>query len=192
MRSTNQYLHTQIVSSRNLNRGRRTLHTSDPANMAGVSYTKGVVSHFGEISAEELAKLKDEIRPCFIELDCNLRVLGSQLGLKTSELNDLDRRSERDRTDFKELLLDECFKKEKIVSWHQFVTVLEKPALAQNSITKDIRSRFLRQYSSESDSSLPSPMSIQSAHPGLSSLEASFSSRMEVETGGKYKSSYFI
>jgi hypothetical protein len=137
--------------------------------------------------SEELERLKDEIRPYFKKIRCNLRVLGSQLGLEPSELNDLDHRSEREGTDLRELLLEECFKKEKITSWHQFVTVLEKPALAQNSIVKDIRSRFLdlRQYSgrSESDSSLPSPMSVQSASPGFSSLEASFSSRMEIETG---------
>ena len=83
------------------------------------------------------------------------------LGLEPSEVNELDRRSEREGTDIIELLLEECFKKEKIKSWHQFVTVLEKPALAQNNIVKDIRSRFLRQCSSESDSSLPSPMSVQ-------------------------------
>ena len=92
--------------------------------MAGASYVSGAVSHvIGETSTEEMAKLKDEIHPYFIELDCNLRVLGSQLGLKTSELNNLDRRSEREGTDLKELLLDECFKKEKITSWLQFVTV---------------------------------------------------------------------
>lgn len=133
--------------------------------------------------SEELDRLKDEIRPYFKTVGCNLRVLGSQLGLEPSELNDLDRRAARERTDLTELLLEECFKKEKITSWHEFVTVLEKPALAENSIAKDIRSRFLRQYSgSESDSSLPSPMSVQSASR---SLEASFSSRMEIETGRK-------
>ena len=151
--------------------------------MAGVLYAHEAASRFGEVS-EEMDKLKDEIRPYFKKVGCNLRVLGSQLGLEPSELNDLDRRSEREGTDIVELLLEECFKKEKIKSWHQFVNVIEKPALAQNNIVKDIRSRFLRQCSSESDSSLPSPMSVQSASgPGFSSLEASFSSRMEIETG---------
>lgn len=152
--------------------------------MAGESYADGAVPYLGSIS-EELDKLKDEIRPYFKKVGCNHRVLGSQLGLEPSELNDLDRRSEREGTDLIELLLEECFKKEKITSWHQFVTVLEKPALAQNNIVKDIRSRYLRQHSSESDSSLPSPMSVQSAGPGFSSLEASFSSRMEIESGRK-------
>ena len=151
--------------------------------MAGMLNTNGAASRIGDVS-EELDKLKDEIRPYFRKVGCNLRVLGSQLGLEPSELNELDRRSEREGTDIIELLLEECFKKEKIKSWYQFVTVLEKPALAQNNIVKDIRSRFLRQCSSESDSSLPSPMSVQSAGgPGFSSLEASFSSRLEIETG---------
>ena len=134
--------------------------------MAEVSYTSRALTE------EEISKLKDEIRHYFIEVDCNLRVLGSQLGLKTSELNELDRLSEQARTDFKELLFEKCFEKEKIMSWHQFVAVLEKPALGQRRITKEIKSRFLMRQPTDSRSPR---------------LKASFSSRIEIETGGSYK-----
>ena len=85
---------------------------------------------------------KEDIRPYFTTIDCSLRALGSQFDLDQGKLSDLERRSAQTSTDLRELLLDECFKQEKIKSWQQFVTVLEKPALGQRSIADEIRKKF--------------------------------------------------
>lgn len=92
---------------------------------------------------------KEDVRPYFTMIDCSLRVLGSQFGLDPSKLTDLERCSAP--ADLRQLLLDECFRQEKITSWHQFVTVLEKPALNQKSIANRIRKRFGGQLFSRQD-----------------------------------------
>jgi hypothetical protein len=104
---------------------------------------------------------KEDVRRYFSEVTCNLRVLGSQLGLKPYELDDL---SLRKQSDSRQILVDECFNKDKIRSWQQLVDVLERPALNQGAIAKKIRGKFLRQSSLESaassrTSSLQSPLS---------------------------------
>ena len=83
----------------------------------------------------------EEIRPYFSELTCNLRVLGSQLGLEPYELDDL-RLHRHGQGDARQRLLEECFKKEKITSWQQFVSVLEKPALAQMAVADRIKLKY--------------------------------------------------
>lgn len=82
----------------------------------------------------------EDVRPYFSELTCNLRVLGSQLRLEPYELDDLW--SQRP-SNVRQRLLEECFKKEKIESWQQFVDVLEKPAINQQAIAEKIRERYL-------------------------------------------------
>ena len=132
-------------------------------------------------------KLKEEIRPYFEKIDCSLRVLGSQFGLEPSELTDLERQSAQN---LRQLLLNKCFSKEKITSMEQFASVLDKPALKQYGIARDIRKRFgpSRQFSMDSTtSSIQSMASCMSPTQSFtSSMEASFSSSTEVKTGSMY------
>ena len=107
-------------------------------------------------------------------MTCNLRVLGSQLGLEPYELDDL---SLREQSDPRQILVDECFNKDKITSWQQLADVLERPALDQWAIAEKIRGEFLRQSSLESAASsgmsLPqsplSPMEISGRRKQMSS-----------------------
>ena len=138
----------------------------------------------------EMRKLKEDVRPYFVRIDCSLRVLGSQFGLEPSELTDLERSSTNMSTDLRQLLLDKCFNKEKITSLEQFASVLEKPALNQTGLAKEIRNRlsFGRQISMESaTSSIASAASVTSPFLSLtSSMEASMSLTVEtVKSGSK-------
>ena len=132
---------------------------------------------------------KEDIWPYFVKIDCSLRVLGSQFGIEPSKLTDLERRSGQALMDFRQLLLDECFKLEKITSWHQFVTVLEKPIVNEQSIADDIRSRFhmSRQVSMDSGTSSTTATTPMSPLQSLSSMEVSgsFSSSVGTKTGSK-------
>ena len=92
----------------------------------------------------EVPVVKDDVRQLFSELTCNLRVLGSQLGLEPYEIDDLRL---REQSDPRQILVDECFKKEKITSWQQLVDVLKKPSLTQQAIANKIKLKFLRQSS---------------------------------------------
>ena len=105
----------------------------------------------GEISTSPVQGItKEDVRRYFSEVTCNLRVLGSQLGLEPYELDDLGLQKQSDP---RQILVNECFKKEKIVSWQQLVDVLEKPALNQGAIANKIKRKYLRQSSSESTTS---------------------------------------
>ena len=123
----------------------------------------------GESSTSPLHGVtKEDVRQYFSEVTCNLRVLGSQLGLKPYELDDLRL---REQSDPRQILVDECFNKDKITSWQELVNVLEKPALNQGAIADQIRGKFLRQSSLESTtssrtSSLQSPLSPMETNSG--------------------------
>ena len=84
----------------------------------------------------------EDVRPYFSALTCNLRVLGSQLRLEPYELDDL---WSQKPSDIRQRLLEECFKKEKITSWQQFVDVLEKPSVSQQAIAEKIKERYLHE-----------------------------------------------
>ena len=146
------------------------------------------VDESGDSHSERMKKLKEDIRPFFMRIDCNLRVLGSQFGLEPSELTDLELRSVQTSTDFRMLLLDKCFEKEKITSWEQFVSVLEKPVLIQTGVSMEIRRTILgRQVSMDSaGSSITSVTSCTSPMQSLtSSMEASFTSAVGKKEGSK-------
>ena len=136
---------------------------------------------------------KEDVRPYFANIDCSLRVLGSQFGLEPSRLTDLERLSAQTFMDHRQLLLEECFKQEKITSWHQFMKVLEKPAVNQKSIADDIRRRFSlnRQVSMDSAASSMTATTPMSPLQSISSMEASgsFSSSIirGTKTGSKLK-----
>ena len=136
---------------------------------------------------------KEDVREYFVKIDCSLRVLGSQFGLETSKLTDLEHQA-TDPMNLRQLLLDECFKQEKITSWHQFVTVLERPALDQRSIANEVRRRFSSVSRQVSMDSAASSISITATTPmsPSSSMEASgsFSSLMGAKTGSKYSTYY--
>ena len=121
-----------------------------------------------------------EVRDYFAQMTCNLRVLGSQLGLEPYELNEIAYQS-ASLYDQKQRLVDKCKEKEKLQSWEHLAATLEKPALNLRKMAGEIRTKhvYSRQCSLESCSSISSLMS-----PGLesvSSQEASFSSSMEVD-----------
>ena len=142
----------------------------------------------GDSHSERMKKLREDIRPYFMRIDCNLRVLGSQFGLEPSELTDLELRSVQTSTDFRLLLLNKCFEKEKITSWEQFVSVLEKPVLIQAGVAMEIRRTILgRQVSMDSaGSSITSVTSCTSPMQSLtSSMEASLTTAVETKTGSK-------
>ena len=151
-------------------------------NMAAVPI-EGAVSE--DVFMDEITK--EDIWPYFVKIDCSLRVLGSQFGIEPSKLTDLERRSGQALMDFRQLLLDECFKLEKITSWHQFVTVLEKPIVNEKSIAVDIRSRFNLSRQVSMDSATSSATTPMSPLQSLSSMEVSgsFSSTVGTKTGSK-------
>ena len=146
--------------------------------------TGGVVES-RDVFPDEITK--ECVRPYFAKIDCSLRVLGSQFGLEPSRLTDLERLSAQTLMDNRQLLLEECFKLEKITSWHQFVSVLEKPAVCQKSIADDIRRRFsLSRQVSGMDSAASSMTATSPMSPlqSISSMEASgsFSSSLGAKT----------
>ena len=135
---------------------------------------------------------KEGVRPYFKTIDCSLRVLGSQFGLDPGKLSDLERCSAQTSTDLRDLLLDECFRQEKIKSWQQFVTVLQKPALGQRSIADEVKKKLSlvsRQVSMDSAASSTSITATTPMSPlqSLTSMETSgsFSSSMGNKTGSK-------
>lgn len=118
-----------------------------------------------------ISRSEDEaaIRDYFSRMTCNIRVLGSQLGLEPHELDEVEHSSPFLCVQ-KQGLVNKCFDKNKFSSWEHLVAVLEKRALNLRRMTSEIRDKHIK-YSSESLSSISSPMS----------LEASFSSSMEVD-----------
>ena len=98
----------------------------------------------------------EEVRPYFSELSCNLRVLGSQLRLEPYELDDLCLHDKHSQGDPRQRLLEECFKKEKITSWKQFVSVLEKPALDQVAVADRIKAKYRFETQSDSEATTSS------------------------------------
>jgi hypothetical protein len=121
-----------------------------------------------------------ELRDYFAQMTCNLRVLGSQLGLEPYELDEIAYPSVS-LYDQKQSLVDKCISREKLPSWEYLAATLEKPALNLRKMAAEIRSKYVytRQYSLESCSSINSPMSPDLE--SVSSQEVSFSSSMEVD-----------
>ena len=148
--------------------------------------TEGVVES-RDVFRDEIKK--EDVRQYFAKIDCSLRVLGSQFGLEPSKLTDLERLSAQTLMDHRQLLLEECFKHEKITSWHQFVTVLEKPAVCQKSLAEDIRRRFSFSHQVSIDSAASSMTATTPMSPiqSISSMEVSgsFSLSMGTKTGSK-------
>ena len=111
---------------------------------------------------------KEGIRKYFFELTCNLRVLGSQLGLEPYELDDLTQQNKIDR----EALLEECFIKGKLTSWQELVNVLKAPSLDQHKIADEIT----RNYNISGEQSPLQSLSQSMSHSGMGNNESELNS----------------
>ena len=124
----------------------------------------------------------DEALSVLIEnnLSCNLRVLGSQLGLKPSDLDTL-LPPDQSRP-YQQLLiqiLSKCNEKE-LLSWTKIVSVLRKPALKQYRVASRICNTYkIMAGSSESDSI----SSMQSPRSGSLESSLTFSYSLSQESG---------
>lgn len=123
------------------------------------------------------------------QLKCNLRILGSQLGLSIQDLDDLEKK--RDQL---AQLLDTCLQRGLLADWEQLVATLKKPALERygRETVLRIESEQCRRGSSTSvQSEILSPISVTSdSHP----LETSLSLEMPTEDGKllcKFSPSYY-
>lgn len=83
-------------------------------------------------------------------LNCSLRVLGSQLGLHTQDLNEIESQTNTSNERLVKLLV-KCSERYTL-TWHGVVAVLRKPALKQYSVAKEIAERHCGRNSTASDS----------------------------------------
>ena len=143
---------------------------------------KEVSTKSSQISLDMDEVAVQEVRDYFLQITCNLRVLGSQLGLEPYELDEVEYHA-TSLSDQKQRLVDKCVKQEKLISWEHLVATLEKPALNMYRMASEIRAKHV-QYSLESCSSINSPRS-DTCMDSLSSQEASISSSMEVDLSKK-------
>ena len=160
------------------------VHSLDVMAQVPANVPEGVVES-RDVFPDEITK--EDVRPYFRTIDCSLRVLGSQFRLDPGNLNDLERRSAQTSTDLRELLLDECFKQEKIKSWQQFVTVLQKPAVGQRSIVDEIRKKFSSVSRQVSMDSAAASISITATTP-VSPLQSLSLTLMETSASYKTRS----
>ena len=109
-------------------------------------------------------------------LSCNLRVLGSQLGLRTSHLDEIG------TFPYRECMIKvlERVKDMQGLSWSLLATVLRKPALKEYAVAFAIE-RYSSINISTSSSHSESVMRSLSTSTGTSSLEASLTSTMDIQ-----------
>ena len=116
-------------------------------------------------------------------LNCNLRVLGCQLGLKPSDLDTLlplDQSRPYQQLLFQ--ILSKCNERE-LLSWIKLVSVLRKPALKQYRIANKICNAFkIMTGSSESDS-------LQSPRSGSLESSLTFTYSISDDNAGKLSES---
>ena len=119
-------------------------------------------------------------------LRCNLRVLGSQLGLTTQDLDDYDMENKKHPARKQlHVLLDICSQRG-LLDWKHIVETLKKPALEQygrNTVSRIVSEQCRRGSSASTQSLLLSPVSVTSeSHP----FEKSASLEGPVEEGKLY------
>ena len=131
-------------------------------------------------------------------LSCNLRVLGSQLGLKTTHLNEIERLPNDQRT---VTIVARRSRSLQPLTWPLLVSVLRKPALKEYSAADYIERRCC-----PTDGAMMSPVSDspssdshtsrfllqRSLSSSTSSQEASISSHGTGETQGNYRIQYTV
>ena len=100
-------------------------------------------------------------------LRCNLRVFGSQMGLKTYDMDEM-MHMYRSYEHCLYMILHNCYKYEQL-TWMKIVSVLRKPALKECRVADSICEIFKDYFSNiESDAV---PLSISESQTSLSSLE---------------------
>ena len=124
----------------------------------------------------------DELRLCFSKMTCSLRVLGSQFGLEPYELDEVDENC-KTLADRKQRLLEELIRKEKLTSWEQLASTLERPALKLWRLAIEIKRKHMYYSKQRSVDSTASHLSMDSPTSPPQSLASSFSSTMEVSQG---------
>lgn len=124
---------------------------------------------FQKRKLEERQREDDTKLPCAVpnvlhifketQLRCNLRVLGSQLGLSTQDMDGIESKEKKKRRRL-EQLLDICSQRG-LLDWKHIVNTLKKPALEKHGRkTIEMLSEHCRRGSSASiQSVLPSPIS---------------------------------
>ena len=158
---------------------------SDYSDIGKTINQEEIITEENKKNAPSLSKGEDairELRDYFAQMTCNVRVLGSQLGLEPYELNDIAYQS-ASLYDQKQRVVDKCISKEKLPSWEHLAATLEKPALNLGKMADEIRAKhvYTRQYSLESYSSINSPTCMSPGLESISSQETSLSSSMEVD-----------
>lgn len=124
----------------------------------------------------------DDLRSYFSKMTCNLRVLGSQFGLEPYELDEVDENC-KTLADRKQRLLGELIRKEKLKSWEQLASTLERPALKLRRLAIEIKQKHVYYSKQHSVDSTVSHLSIDSPTSPSQSLASSFSSTVEVSQG---------
>ena len=109
-------------------------------------------------------------------LSCNLRVLGSQLGLDSSHLDEIEGLPYRQRT---MEILERCFSSPQGLSWSVLVSVLRRPALREYSVAFSIERFTIFSRSTTSNSSSQTEPVLRSLSMSTSSPENSISSNMD-------------
>ena len=109
-------------------------------------------------------------------LSCNLRVLGSQLGLRTPHLDEIETLPYRERM----IKVLERVDDMQGLSWSLLATVLRKPALKEYAVAFAIE-RYSSINISMSSSHSESVMRSLSTSTGASSPEASLTSNTDIQ-----------
>ena len=110
-------------------------------------------------------------------LSCNLRVLGSQLGLKTSHLDEIETLPYRHRM----IHLLERVADIQGLSWSMLASVLRKPALKEYAVAFAIERYSSSNTSTSSSHSETTILRSLSTSTGTSSPEASLTSNMDIQ-----------
>lgn len=110
-------------------------------------------------------------------LSCSLRVLGSQLGLKTSHLDEIETLPYRQRM----IQVLERVADIQGLSWSMLASVLRKPALKEYAVAFAIERYSSSNTSTSSSHSETTILRSLSTSTGTSSPEASLTSNMDIQ-----------
>lgn len=111
-----------------------------------------------------------------IKLNCNLRVLGSQLGLDPAHLDEVQDLPRRERMMKILETTNDCVQE---LSWSLLVSVLRKPALKEYSAAFSIECYTSRSMSETSSSSFNTEGLLRSVSTSTCSPESSLTSNMD-------------
>ena len=110
-------------------------------------------------------------------LSCNLRVLGSQLGLRTSHLDEIETLPYRERM----IKILERVADIQGLSWSLLASVLRKPALKEYTTAFAIERHSSTNRSTSSSHSEPTLLRSLSTSTSVSSPEASLTSNVDIQ-----------